>query len=244
MNGYFWTTLEISMLRELYPQDGGIDKLRELLGRSRQSITQRANILGLKAPRQKSTFTARATDAEADTKIKALYGSNPQRGDIGRLAEELNRPRLWVCRRALKLGLSKAKVKEPDWHEQELDILYEHHFKRTDAIKSILLDAGFRRSETAIDLKRRRMKLGCKRDDSYSTTDLAALLGVSHKTVIYWIEILGLKATRKSTNRTNEQGGNPYEILASSFRLWVFNNAARVDLCKADKYWFIDLMKG
>jgi hypothetical protein len=245
VNRWFWTTKEIALLREHYSQPRGVDRLCLLLpNRSRGSIMQHGASLKIRAHKQPNNRNRWRHDEHTDQAIRFVYQNNPTKGAINSLAAKLNRPRWWVSKRAVALGLVVPRFKETEWCEREVEILERNHFSSLKSIRMALARAGFKRSETAILVKRKRLRMGCKDPNSYTATELAGLMGVDAKTVIGWIEKFGLTATRKPTERTEQQGGDPYQIRRHILRAWIGNNAARCDLRKVDRFWFIDLLIG
>lgn len=104
--------------------------------------------------------------------------------------------------------------------------------------------AGFRRSETAIVVHRRRIGLSSKDPDHHTANDLAKCLGVDPSTVANWITRGWLPATKRGTERTPQQGGDQWWIHRSAVRRFIVDHAAVVDLRKVDRFWFIDLLAG
>lgn len=241
----FWTVPEVNLVRESYGLQGGIDMLCKYLPhRTRGVIMQRGAKLGIRAYRQPRQRNRWPHDEHIDQAIRFVYQNNPQKAAIRALAEKLSRPRWWVSKRAAALGLAVPRYKEQPWSEREMAILESYHHRSLPVIARTLKKAGFRRTETAIAVKRKRLHLSAKNPDVYTATELGGLMGVDRGTVAHWVEKFGLTATRKKTARTEKQGGDPYEIKRSILRRWVGDNAARVDLRKVDRFWFIDLLMG
>src|SRR3546814_1003769 len=79
--------------------------------------------------------------------------------------------------------------------------------KKPGAIAAILRRRGFQRTVTAVVVKTKRLALDRTDVDHFTATALAGVMGVDAKTVTRWIEVAGLKAERRGTDRTAAQGG-------------------------------------
>jgi hypothetical protein len=166
-----------------------------------------------------------------------MLGESPQR----ELAYRLGWPRWKVTRRAQHLGLITKTKKQPDWSEQELIILEHHAHKIPEVIQRYLKRYGFERSVTAIVLKRKRMR--CLRNlEGQSATDLALCFGVDMKTVQRWILTGYLKAKKRGTHRTEQQGGDMWWIKERDIVEFVKEYVDVIDLRKVDKWWFVGLL--
>lgn len=240
----FWTAPEAKLIKAHYEQPGGIDRLVELLPhRTRGAIYQQGIRFGLKAAQHPHRIP-HATSEHIDSAIRFVYQNSPQRNAINELAQKVGRPRWWVSKRARVLGLVAPRFREAPWSEAEVDILEQHAHRSLPVIRRILERAGYRRTETAISVKRKRVGASQVDPNQYSAHALSQLMGVDGKTVTRWIEKCGLPAKRRGTERTAEQGGDMWSISRRSLRTWIAENAAHVDLRKVDKFWFIDLMSG
>lgn len=248
----FWTGREEKILRDNYP-DGGVPACLSLLpGRTAASIYNRAGLLGL----VRVDGTGRATgfprkrwhaSAAIDEVIRRCYQGSPSKRDVLRCAQTLGRPRWWVSKRAVRLGLVPPRFKSPPWSEDEYEIAAEHAHRDPAVIRRRLKAAGYDRSETAIMvmLKRRGTPTGANADMNHHTGGgLAKLMGVDAKTVTRWIAQGMLKADKRGTARTEAQGGDQWWISRRDVRRFIVENAAAVDIRKVDKTWFIDLLAG
>lgn len=238
----FWTVPEVNLVRQHYAEPGGVDTLCQLLRRTRGVIMQRGAALGIRAYRQPGARKRWSNDEHIDQAIRFVYQNNPQKAAIKSLAAKLGRPRWWVSKRAATLGLAVPRYKESPWTDRETAILESCHYRTLPVIARTLRRAGFRRTETAISVKRKRLHLSARNPYTYSATELGGLMGVDRSSIVHWIEKFGLTATRRKTERTDKQGGDPYEIKRPILRRWIADNAARVDLRKVDRFWFIDLL--
>jgi hypothetical protein len=236
-----WTGREEKLLREHYPQGGVSACLAALPGRSASSIYQRAGRLGLRRPGANGRVNERRRweSSEAiDAIIRRTYQRAPTRGDVMRCAGTVGRPRAWVSARARKLGLVAPRFKEPAWSEAEIDLVSEHAHKTPGALRGLLARRGFKRSETAILVKLKR--LGADRTDPHrlNANQLALAMGVDRKTVAAWIAKGWLKATR----RGNSDADPFWSITRKDARRFIIDHLAHVDIRKVEKHWFVDLL--
>jgi hypothetical protein len=241
---YNWTTLEIKVVRELYPTGGPEACKPHLPFRTISAIYNRARVLGIKyekvpgsSPRKKWFSTD-----EIDREIVSTYQNNPEKNAINKLAERVSRPRWWVTKRAAKLGCYLPRFKEPDWIKAEEELLEKHAHKTPDIISGIFARNGFARSATAIIVKRKRLNCDLRDYDHYTASHLAKEFGVDIKAVTRWINNGWLKASRRGTKRTRSQGGDMWWVRRRDVKAFVADNVAQIDFRKVDKVWLVDLL--
>lgn len=158
---------------------------------------------------------------------------------ISLCAKRLGWPGHAIKARARVLGL--AQTKEPPWSEREVGIL-ERHSQMTD--RSLVLKlkaAGFHRTETAVHLKLKRMRIRANRD-WYSITQLADAFGVDSHKVSAWVKSGALHGDRRGTLRTERQGGDSFAIGHEAVRRFALRFPEEYDLAKVEKFWFLDLI--
>jgi DNA-binding transcriptional regulator YdaS (Cro superfamily) len=245
-----WTSQEDRALRELWPV-GGYEAVNQYLPkRTYAAIATRASTLRLRAPahvrkRPQRYFTTEHIDRVIREGYLAATGDKK---GIARLAERVGRPRWWVSRRALELGLRQPTKKEPPWTDAELELLESLSHHTLEVIRRKMAVKGFRRSTTAIAVKVKREGISLRESREisgiYSATGLARLLGVDAKTVTRWIQVEQLPAARAGTARTAVQGGDEWRIKAKDLRRWIGEHARLVDVRKVSRDWFIDLLLG
>jgi hypothetical protein len=237
-----WTLPEQKVVREHYAT-GGARACRALLPhRSEGAIHQQAIKIGIRSARQQRPSRPWPVDAEMDRHIVECYRNHPERGAVNRLAARLGRPVWWVKKRAVVLGVTIRLTKEPAWSAAEIELLRKHAHKTPEVIRRTFTKHGFRRTPTAITVKRCRLQLDTIDYDHYTARQLAAEFGVDPTTVSAWIERGWLKATRRGTARTEAQGGDHWWIKRKDVRGFIAENAGVIDLRKVDKVWFIDLL--
>ncbi len=243
-----WNIRENRILREAYPAGGLAECLPLLPGRTASSIYQHALQFKLAAPladgRERGKRQTWTANEHIDAAIRKGVSQATRPGDMLRLAKSLNRPRYWVSQRAAKLGCTPPRFKEPPWLPGEIEIIREAAHLTPKALRARLLRAGFNRTPTAILVKLKR--IGADRlDPGHCTANaLAGFMGVDPRTVTDWIAKGWLIAGRRGTARTEVQGGDHHWIHYRHVRDFVVNHAARVDIRKVDKFWFIDLLAG
>jgi len=165
------------------------------------------------------------------------------KANIKELAAKLGLPPWKVKRYALEQGWVAKQRKEADWTPEEMKILERHAHKSPKIIRQHLKAAGFVRTETGIVTKRKRMRL-LQNLDGWSATQVALGFGVWSRTVVMWIRDGKLKARKRGTARTRQQGGDTYWIKAKWVRNFILEYLPEIDLRKVDKYWFVDLLAG
>lgn len=241
----FWTGREEKILREVYPAEGLKGCLKLLPDRSARAIYNHAKGMGLRTPSYSAPRKGPyETNDVIDAMIRTVWQSKPEGKAIANLARNAGRPRNWLLRRARVLGLAVPRFKEPRWSAAEDEIISESAHLNFSALAKRLRRAGFKRTETAIAVRLKRLGATREDPDRLTARGLAILLGVDGKRVTAWIDKGWLKAERRGTARTDAQGGDQWWIHRKSVRAFVIDNAAAVDLRKVDKFWFIDLLAG
>lgn len=250
MSGYNWTTKEIALVREHYPR-GGVAACLPHLSRSRGSIYQHANAMGLRAPGESGARESWPNDPEIDARIRRLHETPLLKGAIAEFADKIKRPRWYVSRRARELGLKTPRFKESPWTPVEIELLHKTAHIGTANARAQFLRSGFNRSETAIHVKRKREHISVPqaRQDAglYSAHQLAELLGVDGKTALRWIRLGELPAKRRVTDRTAQQGGDEYVVTERDVREFIITHPLRIELRKipdSNRAWFIELLAG
>lgn len=175
--------------------------------------------------------------------IERVYLSATGKNEVNELAARLKLPRWKISRYAIQRGWVKKCQKEPDWTERELNILGQSAHRGLDAIQRRLKKAGFTRSITGIQIKRKRMRF-LKNMNGQSGCSLAECFGVDFKTVQRWIRLGYLRTDRRGTNRLEVQGGDIFYIKDAWVKEFVINCVDIIDFRKVDKWWLVDLLIG
>lgn len=251
---WFWTTREDAILREHYPAGGPAPCQALLPNRSVQAIYTRARTLNLRDTRsmdQRVRFRdyrkqpKYRPSADLDEQIRAVYNSEAfGKGAIKPLADRWGVPGWWIKKRAVEIGCARP-IKEPPWSDAELELLERHAWKRLPVIARLFRAAGYRRTETAIAVQRKRQECSTRDPHHYTANQLAKLLGVDLKVVTRWCGMGWLPAARRGTERTELQGGDHWWIARKDLRQFVLEHVERVELRKiTDSRWFVDLIAG
>jgi hypothetical protein len=242
--GYHWTTSEEAVLREHYSSRGSEHCAALLPHRGLQAIYAKARALGLRAPNIGPTTGLRFArkhkiSEEIDHIITAGYRTASKRGDVKVIALQAGRPRWWVSKRAVELGLTVARIKALPWSRPEMAILQEFGACDLKTIASKLREAGFKRSPTGIEVQRKRARIDTTDPDSWTARDLASLLGVDGATVADWVARRGLKAARRPWGPNGR-----FRITRRALLRWLQDNHGFVNLHKVDQPWFWGLVLG
>jgi hypothetical protein len=144
-----------------------------------------------------------------------------------------------VCRRGAELGV--ARVKERVWSDEEEGVLERFGYLAPTGIQRKLSEAGFARSIAAIQVKVNRNRIKSNLE-GYSACQLADALGVDVRKVLRWIQQGFLKAQRRGTDRTPQQGGDVWWISDRSVRRFVLRFPQEIDLARVEKIWFLNLL--
>lgn len=159
------------------------------------------------------------------------------------LARRWDLPRWKVSRRARDIGAYEPRIKEAPWSESELHILELNALLSCEVIQRKLKARGYKRSITGINLKRKRMNFRAQQIPC-SSRAVAECFGIDSHAVSRWIEKGLLKATKKGTGRTPQQGGDEWHIKDKDVRQFVIENTGLIDIRKIDKFWLVDLLTG
>lgn len=239
----FWTGREEKLLRQHYP-DGGVSACLSVLpGRTAKSIYQRAGALGLRIPVKDGKVRERkqwGSSDQIDAIIIRTYQTKPEKSAVLRCAQLVGRPRWWVSKRALKLGLVVPRFREPEWSEAELSLIVHQAHKHPKTLQLVLKRAGYARTEAAIVVKLKRLGADRTDPDHLNANQLASLMGVDRKRVTAWITKGWLKAKRRQASALDDF----WWIHRKDIRAFIIDNVAAVDLRKVEKFWFVDLLAG
>ena len=242
----YWTNQEIATLREVWPR--GIKAALEALpGRTPSAIYTKASALKIKAGQHAERPTRRKyiPTPEIDAAITGVYQGKPRSNMVNELAASLDLPRWWISRRARALGLTVPRFKSPGWTEEEDELLLATLKYVPTHARRLFAKAGYIRTATAIIIRRRRIGFRARqRDDVYTASRVALMLGVDPSTICNWIEEGLLDAWLRGTARTEQQGGDGWFVGPGCLRDFVRDNPNRVDLRKVDRLWFLEFAFG
>jgi DNA-directed RNA polymerase subunit RPC12/RpoP len=191
------------------------------------------------AKHSKHIFTS-----EVDEQIRKVYREDlTGKGQVNTLADQLGLPRWRISHRAREIGAYEPRIKEPCWSNAELEILKIYAYLTPERIRILLKKAGFTRSITGVLLKRKRLEL-LKCLGGYSANQLCKLFGIDSHCVMRWIENGDLKAIRRGTARTEQQGGDGWFITKEDVKTFIVQNIGIIDIRKVDKFWFVEMLTG
>ena len=241
----YWTDEENKILREHYPTKGFPFCASRLENRSKLSIYQQANKLGLKFMQRKGEYV-RHDYAALDADIRRLWPDfeKPYRAVSGvkALAKQLGKPHWMITQRLRRLGLTVAAIKEPNWTPAE-DALLEHVPRHDpDKASEIFKAHGFHRTATAIMVRCKRVGLSRRYRDTFSARTAAAMLGMDNKTISQLCIEGIIKADRRSSRRLPQQGGSPHSITPKALRQFVIDHLERIDFRRVDKFAIVRLL--
>ena len=245
----FWTTREVAVLHATWPE-GMPACLAALPGRSASSIYQRARIEKLGrgtggAVRPKRSY---ASSERIDEAIRQCYQGNPELGAVKRLAQTLNRPRHWISARAKMLGLVLPRYKQPDWVDAEIDILRANVGKHPTRVRLALKAAGFARTDTAILLKAKALRIRPEDSDDYTIADLAEAFGIGRDRIGRWIENGWLTGARQRAMRrplkAEPHDKAHWRFTQRDVREFILDNVAAIDFRRVDKFWLVSIVAG
>lgn len=178
---------------------------------------------------------------EMHIRIEQTYKTMTGNGEVNALCSKLQLPRWKITRYAITQGWIAKQKKEPDWSERELRILSGSAHLSPERIQKNLRAAGFRRTTTGIVLKRKRMRF-LQNLNGYSSRSVAECFGVDDHVVTRWIKLGFLRAKRRGTMRTPQQGGDIWYIKERWIRKFLIEYLPEIDFRKIDKYWVVDLL--
>src|SRR3990170_4353568 len=170
----------------------------------------------------------------ADGLLRRLY--DPMvKGRSQEIAVRLTVPRWAINRRAAALGLTRPK--DRPWSAED-EAYLEANFHHV-SVKA--LARRLSRSPTAVKLKAKR--LGSRKyDEGYTALSLADALGVDPHWVLARIRSGTLRASRRHTERTAQQGGDSWLITDEAVVRVLRDHPYDIDLRKGDSLWFMDLI--
>jgi hypothetical protein len=241
----FWTEEENQILRQHYPSKGFAFCASKLEDRSRLSIYQQAQKLGLKyekSPAQRRRHDYAALDAEIQRLWPDFEKPRGAVSGVKALAKQLGKPHWMITQRLRKLGLTVAAIKEPNWTAAE-DALLEHVPRHdVDKASEIFRAHGFHRTPTAIMVRCKRIGLSRRYKDTFSARTAAAILGMDNKTISQLCIDGIIKAERRASRRLPQQGGSPHSITPKALRQFVIDHLERIDFRRVDKFELVKLL--
>ncbi|MEO7065358.1 MAG: hypothetical protein ABI114_00455 [Rhodanobacter sp.] len=243
-----WTTVEVRVLRELYPTGGINAVIEQLPRRSRAAIYNHARAAGLRCAGQPQVRASWPADPTIDEAIRVAHQCVMQRGAVVKLAARIGRPVWWTSRRARDLGLTTPRFRELTWCTAEIDVLKRTAHLAPQAVQRGLKYAGFRRTTTAISVQRKRQGITRQKGEDYSCRQAADMLGADAGTLMREIRMGYLQAKPHPDYKPRSDGQTTqYVITERDLRSYIVNHPVRLNLRKLPAGhvpWFIDLVSG
>lgn len=78
--------------------------------------------------------------------------------------------------------------------------------------------------------------------ETLSANKVAKILGIDPKSVARECIAGRLKATRRKTQRTPQQGGDPWSIQRPDLRAFIIEHLGAIDMRKVEKFEFVDIL--
>jgi hypothetical protein len=182
---------------------------------------------------------------ETDNLIREAYEKLRKYGNrraLPTLGAKLRWPKHIINKRGRELGL--ARTKEKPWSSEEKALLEKWAHLSLKRISLKLRRSGFSRSETGIKLKLTRMLLTKDTLGYYSPTKIALAMGIDGHKVMGWIRRGWLRAERKGSTRTAQQGGDIYLVRTQELTRFLLNHPDEYELGPVEKFWFLDAISG
>lgn len=229
---------------EAYPSGGARAVQAALPWRTRAAINRKAGKMGITAPRKlPRPPSIHQPDPHIDDEIRRFYASPIKRGTYRAFCRGIGKPPWYVKRRAAALGVIVPRLRELPWSEAEVEILSEFVGYGAESIRARLKRAGFKRSITAIEIKRKRLQLNPAEERElagfYDATTVASGCGVHLTSVLRWIRLGQLRAKQNV-----EATGSPWRIAKRDLQRFLATYHQAVDLRKIDREWFMHMAFG
>ena len=156
-------------------------------------------------------------------------------------ARMIGYPEHALSQAAIKLGLSRTK--EKPWSEDEITLLDKYGYRSLPNLTILFKENGFRRSETAILLMRKR-RMSHKASPFYSMNAVANLFGTDAHVVKRWIEQGLVQYEMKGTRRDNEtqQNGDTHLIHKDWLYEFIVKHPTEFEIKKVDQLWFLHIV--
>lgn len=242
----YWTEAEFDVIREYYATGGVTACLAHLPPhRTPSGVYQQAGKLGLKSATKGPHHGYWKHTPESDDVLRREWAmlDGKKRGEVAALADRLGLPRWVVSKRATTLGLTMPHKKEPPWTAAEIALMAKVPLHDPHKCAEIFREHGFRRTETAIMVKAKRLDLSRRATrEEWSATRAAKVLGVDGKTMTRWILEWGLPAVKRDDKRLAQQGGSSWDIKPADLRRFIIDHLEYVDLRKVEKFAFVALI--
>lgn len=239
-----WTADELNLLSEAWVR-GGLKAARAVLpGRSDYSIKGKAESLMLRLAGRKP-YERYEPSEFVDAALKRAYAKG--RPDLIALSKTLQRPKGWLKYRAGILGLRNELDRHGrHWSDAEDEIVRTGQDRGlgVPAIRKRLVQAGYRRSLTAVCCRLQNLELGFNRN-WWTATQVAAIFNIDIHSVLRWIDQGWLTATRKqgpSAIMESEERRQLWAIRPESVRDFMLRHPGKWDHRRVRKEVLLDLL--
>jgi hypothetical protein len=165
-----------------------------------------------------------------------LWSDFSNKKALSNAAQKLGWPKHAIAQRGKALGLTRTK--EKPWSDPEEQLLENYGFLSLPRIAKKLREAGFTRSETAIHLKAKRLRVKATLD-GWCMRGLAEAFGVDGTKVARWTG-LGILRSRETGITVGRNEKTFYH--RDDVRRFMLNHPEEWDPAKCEKYWLIDLL--
>ena len=183
---------------------------------------------------------------QMDGELRAAYDKMRRFGNraaIPALREKWGYPKHVLNKRGRELGL--ARCKEKPWSAQEIALLKANRQLSLSVLARKFRTAGWPRTETAINLKLKRLGVRSEGKQHWSLTAIARALGIDQHKVREWVSRKWLVADQRQSKRTEQQGGDTYLVHQADLRRFLLHHPEEYELAAiVDKFWFLHMVSG
>jgi len=246
-NGYrIWSEQEKADLIEFYPKGGTVAVAPKMPDRTRAAINRQASKMHLHAPHvPPRPPSVHQPCPHTDEQIRRFYSAPIKRGSQRPFAKSIGKPPWYVRRRASELGVIVPRLRELPWSKEEIRILEANAGLGPVAVRKRLNRAGFIRSATGIEIKRKRLGLHAADERElagiYTAKAIADGVGCNLTTVLRWINLGQLPASRRNGVDT---ASAHWDIHKKDFQRFLATYHQAIDLRKVDREWFFHMAFG
>ena len=240
-----WTAADDAIIAREYPDHGSSACIALMPWRTVAACHVRARKLGIKRVTFGRGATVHIPDSDVDALIRKFYARPVKKNTLRPFAASINRPHWYVKRRAEQLGVIVPRIREPGWSPREIEFLEEWAGLTPTTIRKKLSKQGYKRTVTAIILKRKRLGMSARDERElsglYTAAGVGRMLGTHTTTVLRWIRMSQLTAKRR---RDDGAEHTEWDVTRDSLRRFLATYPQSVDLRMVDRDLFMDLAFG
>lgn len=199
----------------------------------------------LKRRKRRSPLNPPWTEAE-DQAVRDAYATYHSK-QIGAKLRELfpTRPRWSIKRRAIQIGASTVRTKDPPWSAEEIAYLTEIVWMSPERIWLKFKERGFKRTITAITIRINRQRVR-QHIDGVTAQGLAKLLNIDVHAVLRWIERGWLPKERAGLSSEAGNHHNRHHLTTAAIRKFLYEHPEVIELGKLErvgsKMWFLEMI--